>query len=270
MITKGPKFKYYLDNESTTYADILNSPKSNFTVTVDGFDIYYSTPQSAEKGEKTEKILQQAEKSQKQNGGRLDLDSLVYAFELRDQPVTEAHKKFYDVCYSKISDKLQETLIDRHANGETHLPKEFQAVAADVDKFNALEWEQMSKFSQIPFDIEKYLESLTGERSPGRKDSLLTGAKKEAEGKLFYELDFNFVRQMAERMQSNKDNSKYDMWNWKKPMTPKGLEDLKQAMWRHIIAVMEGEMSDDGREFGHLEAISNNAMMICYQLRNNL
>ena len=92
--------------------------------------------------------------------------------------------------------------------------------------------------------------------------------KKETEGKLFYELDFNFIKQMAERMQSNKDNDKYELWNWKKPMTPKGLESLKQAMWRHIIAVMQGEFEDDGREFGHLEAISNNAMIINYQLKN--
>jgi hypothetical protein len=93
-------------------------------------------------------------------------------------------------------------------------------------------------------------------------------AKKETEGKLFYELDFEFIKQMAERMQSNKDNNKYELWNWKKPMTPRGIEALKQAMWRHIIAVMQGEFEDDGREFGHLEAISNNAMMINYQLKN--
>lgn len=101
-----------------------------------------------------------------------------------------------------------------------------------------------------------------------QSDSPNKNGSKESEGKLFYELDFEFIKQMAERMQSNKDNSKYEKWNWKKPMTPKGLEDLKQAMWRHIIAVMQGEFEDDGREFGHLEAISNNAMMINYQLKN--
>jgi len=92
-------------------------------------------------------------------------------------------------------------------------------------------------------------------------------AKKESEGKLYYELDFEFIKQMAERMQSNKNNSKYDVWNWKKPMTPKGIDDLKQAMLRHIISVMEGNFNDDNRDFGHLEAISNNAMMINYQLK---
>ena len=91
--------------------------------------------------------------------------------------------------------------------------------------------------------------------------------KKETKGKIFYELDFEFIKQMAERMQSNKDNSKYELWNWKKPLSEKDLEELKQAMWRHIIAVMSGGLEDDGRPFGHLEAISNNAMMINYQLK---
>lgn len=117
--------------------------------------------------------------------------------------------------------------------------------------------------------ISPYLENLkkiySGEMN--RPETFIIG-KKETEGKLFYELDFQFIKQMAERMQSNKENSKYEIWNWKKPMTPKGLENLKQAMWRHIIAVMCGEFEDDGREFGHLEAISNNAMMINYQLNN--
>ena len=93
--------------------------------------------------------------------------------------------------------------------------------------------------------------------------------KKESEGKLFYELDFDFITQMAERMQSNKDNGKYLRWNWKKPLDETIIEELKQAMWRHILAVMKGELEDDGREFGHLEAIANNAMMINYQLKNN-
>lgn len=100
------------------------------------------------------------------------------------------------------------------------------------------------------------------------KESQTIEAYKEIEGKLFYELDFNFIKQMAERMQSNKDNTKYELWNWKKPMTYKGIEDLKQATLRHLLEVLEGKYEDDGRKFGHLEAISNNVMMINYQLKN--
>jgi len=95
-------------------------------------------------------------------------------------------------------------------------------------------------------------------------------AYKETEGKLFYELDWSFITQMAERMASNKKESKYNLWNWKKPMTPKGIEDLKQATLRHLLAVLDGVYEDDNREFGHIEAISDNMMMINYQLKNNL
>jgi hypothetical protein len=97
-----------------------------------------------------------------------------------------------------------------------------------------------------------------------------TTAYKETEGKLFYELDWGFITQMAERMASNKKESKYDLWNWKKPMTPKGVEDLKQATLRHLLAVLDGVYEDDNRKFGHIEAISAGMMMINYQLKNNL
>lgn len=103
-----------------------------------------------------------------------------------------------------------------------------------------------------------------------RNKGILTDFKfatKETDGKTFYELDFNFITQMAKRMQSNKNNSKYELWNWKKPMTEKGIEDLKQATLRHLLEVLEGNYSDDNREFGHLEAIANNAMMINYQIK---
>ena len=92
-------------------------------------------------------------------------------------------------------------------------------------------------------------------------------AYKEKEGKLFYELDWDFITQMAERMASNKKSDKYKLWNWKLPMSEEDFEDLKQALFRHTMSIMKGEYKDDGREFGHLEAIANNVMMLNYQLK---
>lgn len=86
---------------------------------------------------------------------------------------------------------------------------------------------------------------------------------KEQSTKLNYELDFDFITQVAERMSSNK--GKYEPYNWKKPIN---VEGLKQALFRHVLEVMKGNYSDDGRSMGHLEAISANAMMINYQLKN--
>lgn len=87
-------------------------------------------------------------------------------------------------------------------------------------------------------------------------------AYKETEGKLFYELDFDFITKIAERMASNK--GKYEPYNWQKL---DNVEELKQALFRHVLEVMKGKFEDDGREFGHLEATACDVMMICYQLK---
>ena len=89
-----------------------------------------------------------------------------------------------------------------------------------------------------------------------------TLGKKETEGKLNYELDWEFIEQMAERMSQNK--GKYKPYNWKRPME---IEKLKQSLFRHVVEVMKGNYSDDGREFGHFESIALNSMMINYQLK---
>ena len=87
---------------------------------------------------------------------------------------------------------------------------------------------------------------------------------KESDGKLNYELDWEFIQQLAKRMSQNK--GKYEPYNWTKTMD---VEKLKQSLFRHVIEVMKGNYSDDGREFGHLESVALNAMMINYQLKNN-
>jgi len=88
--------------------------------------------------------------------------------------------------------------------------------------------------------------------------------KKESSDKLSYELDFQFITQMAERMAQNKD--KYEPYNWKKPID---IESLKQALFRHVVSIMKGEYSDDGRETGHLESMALNCMMINFQIKQS-
>ena len=88
---------------------------------------------------------------------------------------------------------------------------------------------------------------------------------KQSEGKLNYELDFGFIKQLAERMAQNK--GKYEPYNWKKPIV---VEGLKQALFRHVMDYMTNDNTlDDGREYGHLESIALNVMMINYQLKYN-
>lgn len=92
----------------------------------------------------------------------------------------------------------------------------------------------------------------------------LNVAYKETEGKLFYELDFEFIKQMAERMASNK--GKYEPYNWQKL---DNIADLKQSLFRHVLEIMNGNYEDDNRTKGHLEAVAINAMFINYQLNRN-
>jgi hypothetical protein len=94
------------------------------------------------------------------------------------------------------------------------------------------------------------------------RDTVKKGYK-ESEGKLSFELDWDFLKQMAERMSKNK--AKYEPYNWKKPMD---VVELKQSLFRHVLEVMEGNYKDDDRVLGHIEAIALNAMMINYQLKN--
>lgn len=85
---------------------------------------------------------------------------------------------------------------------------------------------------------------------------------KETKGKLSYEIDWEFITQMAEKMTVNK--GKYEPYNWQKPID---VELLKQSLFRHVIEIMKGNYEDDNRPFGHLESASLNCMMINYQLR---
>lgn len=86
---------------------------------------------------------------------------------------------------------------------------------------------------------------------------------KELSGKLSYELDWCFIKQLAERMSQNKH--KYEPYNWKKPID---IDSLKQSLFRHVIAVMNDEYEDDNRVLGHLESIALNVMFINYQIKN--
>ena len=94
-----------------------------------------------------------------------------------------------------------------------------------------------------------------------RPDRDLQGIK-ESEGKLTYDLDFAFIKAMAERQDRN---TKYPEGNWKKPIN---VADLEKALKRHVMEVLIGNYEDE-TEFGHLVAIANNAMMIWYQKINN-
>jgi len=103
-----------------------------------------------------------------------------------------------------------------------------------------------------------------GLNEPIRKESILSGNSgiKETDSKLVYDIDFEYIKGMAERMQLNR--GKYPVGNWTKPID---IESLKQALFRHTIEIMQGNYSDE-QKYGHLYAIGCNAFMIINQLKN--
>lgn len=121
--------------------------------------------------------------------------------------------------------------------------------------------EKLIRDSKKLGEVFKKAENIKAEKNMELKKET---AYKETEGKLFYELDFEFITQMAERMASNK--GKYEPYNWQKL---DNIEDLKQSLFRHVLEVMNGNYEDDNRAKGHLEAVAINAMFINYQLKRN-
>lgn len=85
---------------------------------------------------------------------------------------------------------------------------------------------------------------------------------KDSQNKLNYELDWDFIKAMAERMALNKD--KYPAYNWKQPID---LESLRQSLFRHVIEVMSGKYDDEEDELGHLKAIALNAQFLFNQMQ---
>ena len=87
--------------------------------------------------------------------------------------------------------------------------------------------------------------------------------QKESTWKLSYELHRPFITAMAKRMSQNK--WKYPPYNRQKPMD---IKELKQALFRHTIEVMNWNYTDI-EDNDHLQALSLNAMFIYYQFKNN-
>ena len=230
----------------------------------------FNKQNSAEKTEKEEKIRK-----------NVKLSSLSNYFILKN---IDGHivKHFQDISAFLTDEQLEEIKILNFENDLTLLVNgklgyPAKEITKITEKENKTEENLIfPKDSEIhkedlpphqPLDFSLLLADWT-DRMSGTKDrpATFTVGKgvKETEGKLNYELDWEFIQQMAERMSQNK--GKYEPYNWKRPME---VEKLKQSLLRHVIEVMKGNYSDDNREFGHLESIALNSMMINYQLKNN-
>ena len=211
-----------------------------------------------------------------------DSKKLVESFKELENMKIETKQKL------KVGDKI--VCIDNYVVGTT-IGKEYEIYNIDefkysfIDDGDVIRYNSINEFNKC-FKLKDEKEELKPNsfcETPEKKCTLgycdengcmnrkrvlvepeLNVAYKETEGKLFYELDFEFITQMAERMASNK--GKYEPYNWQKL---DNVEDLKQSLFRHVLEVMNGNYEDDNRAKGHLEAVAINAMFINYQLKRN-
>lgn len=86
---------------------------------------------------------------------------------------------------------------------------------------------------------------------------------KITDNKLFYELDWEFIEGMAQRMFNSKKD-KYTRFGWKNGVDRK---ELDQAITRHLIEIHKDNLDDDNQEYGHYYAIACNAMLAIHELK---
>lgn len=90
---------------------------------------------------------------------------------------------------------------------------------------------------------------------------------KDINNKQHIEYNWDFLKDQMKRLGDYKieNNGKYEFENWKKPIK---IEELKKALFRHTLEIMNNNYLDDDNELGHLLAISLNSMFIYTQLKN--
>lgn len=91
---------------------------------------------------------------------------------------------------------------------------------------------------------------------------------KQSEGKLFYEIDWEFIEGMATRMALNKQNGKYDVFGWRDNGVD--VSEMNQALVRHLIAILKGELQDDEQQYSHYYALACNSMLIINSLKTQI
>lgn len=139
----------------------------------------------------------------------------------------------------------------------------------DLTKLQDLYEQELNRMRKEDLDlieekVTQHLRPFIGDRLNVNLSNVKAG-KKESDGKLEYELDWDFIQLMAEVMAKNK-GSKYPPYNWKKPMD---VEKLKQALLRHTVEIMKGNYGEEGIELSHFASVALNAMMAAFQIRNN-
>lgn len=227
MKYSGEDFNFFVDGESKTIMEVMDLVQDNMTVSIEGLNVFYVSPK---KENKIEKLLNEVEKHQKQNGGILE--GMEFPFE--STPIYNDVTGFMEWKKLEVNENLPESStikMDNLVGSGTRM----------IGDNNGLK----PQFAE----------------AGGQKHN---EGKKENSGKLHYELSWEFIEEMAKRMANNKSD-KYPLYNWKKHID---VQDLKDAINRHHMEVMKGNHKDGDEELGHIVSYACNAMMLWEQLKN--
>lgn len=246
MKIEGNGFKYFVNSKEVLFEDLNKLITIDMKVKVFGLNVYYFSPKKENKAEEIEEYP----------------NSLTVNIFNRDiKPVT-----FYNLFHTikEVLDYLSSITYTSYTifNGDKKIA---QGANHKQIKMNRLIEEELERQEQQVFkDLNSNNTAILQHCNTLQNDLEKKAGKKETEGKLNYELDWEFIQQLAERMSQNKD--KYKPYNWQLDMD---VESLKQSLFRHVIEVMKGNYSDNDRTYGHLESIALNSLFINYQLKNN-
>lgn len=87
MIVKGEGFKWFIDGESRTYDQAISEINDNMKCTMDGLNIYYTSPK------KVKTILDVIDEHQEKIGGRIEGVEFPYDFSRAEEEVLSEYDK---------------------------------------------------------------------------------------------------------------------------------------------------------------------------------
>mgnify|MGYP006356823289 CR=1 FL=1 len=200
-------------------------------------------------------------------------------------PLNELHERAGREMFNTIKDEDGQFNSTRQGETHTEVPNfevDYTQTTGykDTEKFILLELNKLPKYKETDDKelLNDYVTKIIGNNPPFRTvegterqgefatmgDMFSKVGKKEKEGKLHYELSWEFIEEMAKRMANNKSD-KYPLYNWKQEIN---VQDLKDAINRHHVEVMKGNYKDGDEILGHIVQYACNSMMLWEQLRS--
>lgn len=293
-------FRYFVDNKEVVYKDLQTMIRLDMTVHRDGLNVHYSSPKKEIKTEtfgdyvittvpvktsnkdrqKLQEIQNIFKEKENKKMNRLIEEELERQWTISSSPTegtvsapecsTNLSNKYYPHDGSKEGIKAAgQKILEELERQEQKVFRDWNnTMDIIIEECDKIEVEKRGEaIRRKPSGIlggSQYLPSFAKETAKRLAQTKKDGIK-ENDGKLYYELSWEFIEEIAKRMANNKSD-KYPLYNWKKNIN---IEELKQAINRHHIEVMKGNYKDGDEVLGHIVSYACNSMMLWEQLNKN-